>query len=112
MGVAAICGMQWRGGFETRPDRHRKQRLLDERAGPQLGKSLLQFGLRVHHDRPVPGDRLLDRLAGDEEKADALFAGLHRDLVATVEQNERAVAGLLARYDLAAALGFFGEHAE
>src|SRR5580658_3364973 len=103
--------MEWRGGFETRPYGHRKPGLLDERAAAQFGKGLLQFGLRVHHDRAVPGDRLLDRLAGNEEKADALLAGLHRDLVAAVEQNERAVAGLLARHDLAAALGLFGEHA-
>ena len=46
---------------------------------------LLQFGdgaadlvLRVHHDRAVPGDRLLDRLAGDQQEADAFVARLDR----------------------------------
>ena len=62
----------------------------------QLRKGLLQLGLRVHHDRAVPCDRLLDRLAGHEQEADAFVAGLHRDLVAAVEQHERAIAGLLA----------------
>jgi hypothetical protein len=37
--------------------------LLDEGAVVQLGEGLPQLGLGVHHDRAVPGDRLLDRLA-------------------------------------------------
>ena len=45
--------------------------LLDESAVVQLGERLAQLP-RVHHDRPVPGHRLLERLAGDEQEADAL----------------------------------------
>ena len=33
-------------------------------------------------------------LAGDEQEADAVFAGLHGDFVAAVEQDQRAVVGL------------------
>ena len=45
---------------------------LDERPVAQLGDGLLQLVLGVHDDRPVPGDRLLDRLAGHQQEADAL----------------------------------------
>src|SRR5579864_8123351 len=86
--------------------------LLDERAGVQLVEGLLQLGLGVHDDRAVPGDRLADRLAGDQQKADAVVAGLHRRLVAGVEQNQRAVAGLLTRHSVGAAIGALGQHAE
>ena len=37
--------------------------LLDERAVPEFGVRPLQFLLGVHHDRAVPGHRLLDRLS-------------------------------------------------
>ena len=47
--------------------------------------------LRVHHDRAVPRHRLLERLARDQEEPHAVVAGLHRDLVAAVEEHERAV---------------------
>src|SRR5262249_7308130 len=65
-----------------------------------------------HHDRAVPRDRLLDRLAGDQQKADALLAGLDGDLVAAVEQHKRAVAGALAQQNLAVGALLFREHAE
>ena len=84
----------------------------DKRTAAQLGERLLQFGLRVHHDRAVPGDRLLDRLARHEEEANAFVAGLHRHFVAAVEDDERPVAGLLADQDLVGAVGLLGEHAE
>ena len=54
---------------------------LDERSVAQLGDRLLKFGLRVHHDRPVPRDRFLDRPPRDEQKANALLARLHLHLV-------------------------------
>src|SRR5215475_488001 len=56
--------------------------VLDEGAVVELGHRLLQLRLGVHHDRPIPGDRLLDGLARDEDKPDAVVAGLDRDLVA------------------------------
>ena len=48
--------------------------MADEAAVAQLGDGLLQLGLGVHHDRSIPGDRLLDRLARDQQEADALVA--------------------------------------
>ena len=56
--------------------------VLDEGAVAEFGDRLPKFVLRVHHDRPVPGDRLGDRLARDEQETDALVTGLHRHLVA------------------------------
>jgi hypothetical protein len=44
----------------------RRSAALDERSVAQLGDRLLQLRLRVHHDRSVPGHRLLDRFAGDQ----------------------------------------------
>jgi redox-sensitive bicupin YhaK (pirin superfamily) len=56
--------------------------VLFEGAVVELGHRLLQLCLGVHHDRAVPGDRLLDGLARNQEKPDAVLAGLHRHLVA------------------------------
>jgi hypothetical protein len=74
--------------------------VLDERPVAQLADRGLQFGLGVHHDRSVPGDGLLERAARAQQAPDTLLAGLHDDLVATVEHDERAVAGLLPRHVL------------
>ena len=57
-------------------------------AAPRL--ACCSSALRVHHDRPVPGDRLLDRLARDQQEADALVAGLHDDFVAA-DRRARAI---------------------
>ena len=46
----------------------------------------------VHHDRPVPRDRLFERPSRHEQEPDALVAGRHRDLVAAVEEHERSIA--------------------
>ena len=51
----------------------------------QVGHRLPDFGLGVHDDRPVPGDRLAQRLAGDQQEADALFARL--DATSSPESN-------------------------
>src|SRR5471030_1373437 len=69
---------------------------LDEGAGAHFGDGLTQFVFRIHDDRPVPRDRFFDRLAGDEQKTNALLAGLHRDFVAAIKQDERSVAELVA----------------
>src|SRR5450759_2316108 len=84
--------------------------LLDERSVTQLRDRLLQLSLSVHHDRSVPGDRLLDRLTGYQQEADALRARLHCDLVAAVEQHQRAVADLFAHDNFLAVHLLFGEH--
>ena len=63
--------------------------LSNKRPVAQFGESLLQLGLRVHHDRPVPGDRLFDWLAGHEEEANTLLAGLHEHVRAIVDRRLR-----------------------
>ena len=62
---------------------------LDETAAAQFGHHLLDLGLGVHDDGAVPGDRLADRLAGNQEEADALVDPLDGDLVPLVEQDQR-----------------------
>src|SRR5262245_55730593 len=64
---------------------------LDERARAQFGERALQFLLRVHHDRSVPGDWLFERATGEKQEPDALITRLHDDLVSTVEQHERVI---------------------
>src|SRR5438045_8627106 len=59
--------------------------LRDERPVLELLPGLAELVLRVHHDRPVPGHRLRDRLAGDQQEADALLAGAHAHLAARVD---------------------------
>src|SRR5262249_10552699 len=86
--------------------------LPDERPLPEVGDGLFEFGLRVHHDRPVPGDRLADWFAREEEETDALLAGLSGDLIATIEDDERAIASLLAHYHLLAVDRLLRKHAE
>src|SRR6516165_6505328 len=71
--------------------------LLQKRPLLQLLKRLLKLLLRVHHDRSVPGDRLLKRLARNQQEANPFVSGLNADLVATVEQDERAIVGFPRR---------------
>src|SRR5579864_8232444 len=70
---------------------------IQERALAQLLEGPLQLLLGVHHDRSVPGDGFRQRLAGHQQEADPLVAGLHRDLVAAVEEHEGAVVRLGGR---------------
>ena len=62
--------------------------LLQKRSLIQFFECLLQLFLRVHHNRAVPGDRLFQRLAGDEKKSNAIVSGLHSDFIAAIEKNE------------------------
>src|SRR6185369_13839087 len=77
-----------------------------------LGYGLLKLRLRIHHDRSVPGDWLLDRLAGHEQEANALVACLHGDLVTRVEKHKRAIAGFLADEDFISIDLLFAEHTD
>src|ERR1041385_5199351 len=60
----------------------------------ELIVGLPELLLRVHDDRPVPGDGLLERLPRHQEEPDPLVAGLHRDLIAAGEEHQRAVLRL------------------
>ena len=71
--------------------------VLDELAGLQFVHSLVELGLGVHHDGAVPCDRLFERLAGDEQEADAFGAGLDDNFISTIEQNERVVFRVVLR---------------
>ena len=77
--------------------------VTNERTIVEFGHCLAQLFLRVHDDGPVPHDRLLERFARDEQKADAFRASLDDDLIATVEEDERMVLrvvnGLSIRVD-------------
>src|SRR5579883_517450 len=70
--------------------------LSDEAPLPELSHGLLQLRLRVHHNRTVPRDRLLQRPSRDKQKSDAFVACRDRNLVAAFEQDEGAVASPLA----------------
>ena len=48
----------------------------DERAAAKIPERLLQLLARVHDDGSVPGDRFLDRRAGDQQEAHALVTRL------------------------------------
>ena len=71
--------------------------LFQKRALIQFVEGLLELLLRVHHDGAVPGHRLFQRLAGDQQEADAVFAGLHGDFIAAIEEDQRAVVGFGGR---------------
>src|SRR5262245_61856087 len=98
--------MQWfpGGGRKTRPrpvegwrraeNTPRRCLRLEERPLLELAERGAQLLGRVHDDRAAPRHRLLERLARDEQEAHALVAGLDDDLVARVEQHERAVPRL------------------
>ena len=70
---------------------------LQKRPLLKLIECLAELRLIVHYDRPVPGDRFLQRLAGDEEEAYSVRPGLHNDFVAAIEEHERSVARFFGR---------------
>src|SRR5262245_16621747 len=78
----------------------------------QLGHCLLQFGLSIHHDWPVPGDWFLDRFSGHQQETNAVLACLHRDLVAGIEQHQRTVSGLFPHQDFVAIHLLLAEYAD
>src|ERR1700733_8708285 len=75
----------------------------------QLRHCFTQLILRVHHNWTVPGHRLLDRLAGDQQEPDAFVTRAHRDLVPTVEQHQRMGTGIVFRRRFRL-FNVFGQH--
>jgi hypothetical protein len=59
----------------------------NEAAVVQFRHRLAQLLLRIHHDRPIPRYRLLDRLARHQQEPDSLGSSLHSDLVSAIEQH-------------------------
>jgi len=57
---------------------------LQEVALIEFLKSLAEFVLGVHDYRAIPGDGLLERLAGDEQEADAIIARLKYEFIAAM----------------------------
>src|SRR5207302_2384368 len=82
------------GGKRTAGGRSSRSPRLEECSFLEFVERLLELLLGVHHDGPVPGDRLLEGLARDEEEADSVGAGLDDDLVAAVEEHQGAVRRL------------------
>src|SRR5450755_3785975 len=67
--------------------------ILQEFSALQFVEGLAQLLLRVHHNRAVPGYWLFQWLSGDEQEANPLISRLHRDLIAAIEEHERAIVG-------------------
>src|SRR5438309_1696568 len=60
----------------------------------ELLERLPELLLGIHHDRSIPGHRLLERLAGHQKEAYPFVTRLHADLIAAVEEDKRAVVCL------------------
>ena len=57
---------------------------------------------------PYQATWLLKGVAGHQQEADAVFAGLDFDLIAAVEEDQRAVVGFGRRFGIGPADAFFG----
>jgi hypothetical protein len=58
-----------------------------ERAFLQFDHRLLQLARVVHDDGSIPGDRLFERLTGDEQIANPFRSGLDDDFVPAIKQH-------------------------
>ena len=67
-------------------------RRFDEGAVVQIAEGLTQLGLGIHHDRAMPGHRLFDRRAGNQQEAQTFGTGLNGDLFAGAKTHQRTVA--------------------
>src|SRR5262249_50784929 len=68
--------------------------VFDEGAALELLERDAKLFLGVHHDRPLPCDRLADRASRYEQKPDRLRLGADGDDVARAEGHEVAIADL------------------
>src|SRR5438445_13869357 len=69
--------------------------MLNESVILKFGNRLPELLLRVHHDRAVPSDGLLDRLARHQQESNPLVPCLHHDLVSAVEEYQRLIADVV-----------------
>jgi hypothetical protein len=58
---------------------------------------LLEFLLRVHHDRTVPSNGFLHWLPRDQDEPDSFLACLYLYLITSVEENKRAIVSIRRR---------------
>ena len=72
-------------------------RRLQERPLLQFFERLLEFLLRVHHDRTIPSNGLLQWLPRDQEEPDSFLACLYLYFITSVEENKRAIVSLRRR---------------
>src|SRR5205807_10347582 len=71
--------------------------MLNESVILKFGNRLPELLLRVHHDRAVPSDGLLDRLARHQQESNPLAPCLHHDLVSAVDEHQRMIADVVHR---------------
>src|SRR5438046_5248652 len=71
--------------------------MLNESVILKFGNRLPELLLRVHHDRAVPSNGLLDRLARHQQESNPLVPCLHHDLVSAVEEYQRMIADVVHR---------------
>src|SRR5207253_9433579 len=71
--------------------------MLNESVILKFGNRLPELFLRVHHDRAVPSDGLLDRPARHQQESNPLVPFLHHDPVSAVEEYQRMIADVVHR---------------
>ena len=62
--------------------------VAEESASVEFGQGLSQLRLRVHDDGSPPCNRFTEGLPGNEEEADTFRAGMHGNVVSTVENDQ------------------------
>src|SRR5215469_3010799 len=62
--------------------------LFQECSFPKFLICLLELGLCVHYDWPIPGDGLLEWFSRDEQKPNSFISGLDRYLIAAIKEDE------------------------
>ncbi len=77
-------------------------RRADERTVLQIRQRRFQFFASVHHNRPVPGDRFIQRRARNQQKPHALWSGLQADFVAGIKFDQGPFARQVADVQLLA----------
>src|SRR5215510_8174106 len=85
------------GGGESMDDKSPTRFCLQKCSALEVLESPLELLLCVHYYRAEPGHRLFERLSRNQEEPDPLVPGVDRDLVAAVEEHERAIVGFPRR---------------
>jgi len=70
---------------------------VQERPALEFLERLPELLLRVHYDRAVPRDGLLQWLSRDQQEPDPFIPGLYRYFVTAVKEHQRAVGSVDGR---------------